>query len=104
MISDQYPCESWIHVYTDGSATDAVANGGAGVYASFPTTNIPTGKHCSDYSAEIQALVQAASIIQDSSSECLQAVFLTDALSVLEALAGGKLPHLMEKLHNVEQQ
>ncbi|KAK7096289.1 hypothetical protein V1264_005598 [Littorina saxatilis] len=28
MIADQYPCESWIHVYTDGSAT----NGGAGVY------------------------------------------------------------------------
>ncbi|KAK7110703.1 hypothetical protein V1264_014534 [Littorina saxatilis] len=109
MIADQYPCESWIHVYTDGSATDAVDNGGAGVYASFPeghttTTNIPTGKHCSDYSAEIQALVQATSIIQDSFSECLQAVFLTDALSVLEALAGGKLPHLMEKLHNVEQQ
>ncbi|KAK7102111.1 hypothetical protein V1264_020383 [Littorina saxatilis] len=111
MIAGQYPCESWIYVYTDGSATDAVANGGAGVYASFPeghttTTNIPTGKHCSKYSAEIQALVQAASIIQDSSSECLQAVFLTDALSVLEALAGGKLPHLMlmEKLHNVEQQ
>ncbi|KAK7096617.1 hypothetical protein V1264_005893 [Littorina saxatilis] len=59
MIADQYPCESWIHVYTDGSATDAVANGGAGVYASFPeghttTTKIPTGKRCSNYSGEIQ--------------------------------------------------
>ena len=31
MIDEQYPSEAWIHVYTDGSATNAVKNGGAGV-------------------------------------------------------------------------
>ncbi|KAK7099101.1 ribonuclease H1-like [Littorina saxatilis] len=109
MTADQYPSESWIHVYTDGSATDAVPNGGSGVYAVFPdghtiTVNTPTGKHCSNYSAEVQALMQAASTIQNSTSDCLRVVFLTDALTVLEAVAGGKLPHLIEKLQNVERQ
>ena len=29
-IDEHYPHESWIHVYTDGSATNAVQDGGAG--------------------------------------------------------------------------
>jgi len=31
MINDQYPRKAWTHVYTDGSATRAVTNGGAGI-------------------------------------------------------------------------
>jgi len=31
MIEDSYPDEAWTHIYTDGSASDAVKNGGAGV-------------------------------------------------------------------------
>ena len=30
-INIHYPCDSWTRVYTDGSAEDAVRNGGAGV-------------------------------------------------------------------------
>nr|KAG5711684.1 hypothetical protein BaRGS_016866 [Batillaria attramentaria] len=30
MIAEKYPEEGWIQAYTDGSATDAVSNGGAG--------------------------------------------------------------------------
>ncbi|KAK7473308.1 hypothetical protein BaRGS_00035440 [Batillaria attramentaria] len=105
MLAEQYMEESWIHVYTDGCATDAVANGGARIFK-FPegdtsTLGIPTGKHCSNYMAEVQALMQATTMIQDSNSKCHQTVFLTDALSVLEALAGDKLPCLMEKLQNI---
>jgi ribonuclease HI len=93
MISECYSAESWIHVYTDGSATNAVTNGGAGFHVRSPeghstTAGIPTGKHCSNYSAEVQALMQAASMIHDATSECPQVVFFSDALSVLEALAG----------------
>ncbi|CAG5131204.1 unnamed protein product, partial [Candidula unifasciata] len=52
---------SWIHVYTDGSATSAVKNGGAGVFITYPgnhrhTKWIPTGKFCSNYTAEIDIL------------------------------------------------
>ncbi|XP_070203398.1 uncharacterized protein [Littorina saxatilis] len=45
--------------------------------------------------------MQAASMIHDSESECPQVVFLSDALSALEALAGSKLPRLMEKLQEL---
>ena len=30
-LNIHYPCDSWTRVYTDGSAEDAVRNGGAGV-------------------------------------------------------------------------
>ena len=108
MIAERYPEEAWIHAYTDGSATDAVKNEGAGVYVKFPegevqSASIPAGKYCSNYVAEIQALVQAASVVRDSSNECQQVVFLSDALSVLEATAGDKLPRLAESLHEVAQ-
>ena len=53
--------------------------------------------------AEIQALVQAVSMVRDSSKECEQVAFLSDALSVLEATAGVKLPRLAEGLHEVAQ-
>ena len=57
------------------------------------TAKKPTGKHCSNYGAEVQALMQA--MIIDSQHDCPQVVHLTDSLFALEALAGGKLPQLM---------
>ena len=102
-IEERYPDEAWIHAYTDGSATNAVSNGGAGVHLKYPeghieTAKLPTGKYCSNYGAEVQALMQATSMIIDSENECKQAVLLTDSLSALEALAGDKLPQLMMRL------
>ena len=67
------------------------------------SASIPAGKYCSNYMAEIQALVQVASVVRDSSNEWQQVVFLSDALSVLEATAGDKLPCLAESLHEVAQ-
>ncbi|KAK7485519.1 hypothetical protein BaRGS_00023207, partial [Batillaria attramentaria] len=76
MLAEQYPEESWIHVYTDWSATNVVANGGVGIYIKFPdgdtsTSGIPTGKHCSNYMAEVQALIQVTTMIQTSQSDLL---------------------------------
>ena len=70
MIDEQYPAESWIHLDTDGSATNAVADGGAGVYINSPggptiTAGTPTGKHCTNYAAEVEALIQAAALVHD---------------------------------------
>ena len=70
MVAERCPEEAWIHAYTDGSATDAVTSGGAGVYVKPPdgevqSASIPTGKDCSNYVAEIQALVEAACMIRD---------------------------------------
>ena len=107
MTAERYSEEAWVHVYTDGSATDAVTSGGAGVHVRFPegevqSASIPAGKYCSNYMAAIQALVQATSVVRDSSNECQQVV-LSDALSVLEATAGDKLPRPSGNLQGVAQ-
>ena len=44
-----------------------------------------TGKHCTNYRAETQALKQEATLVKDSLEPCSPTVFLTDVLSVLEA-------------------
>ena len=108
LIEEKYPEEAWVQVYTDGSATKAVENGGAGAFFRYPegqteTVAIPTGKHCSNYSAEVQALSAAASVIQTASNEYHQVVLLTDALSVLEALSNNKEPLLMEALQKISE-
>ena len=108
MIVERYPEEARIHAYTDGSATGALTNGGAGVYVKLRegkvhSAGISAGKYCSNYMAEIQDLVQAASMVRDSGYKCQQVVFLSDALSVLEATAGDKLPRLAGSLHDVMQ-
>nr|KAG5692801.1 hypothetical protein BaRGS_002931 [Batillaria attramentaria] len=94
MIAEKYPEEGWIQVYTDGAATNAVSNGGAGVSIRFPDQAplaicLPAGKFCSNYATEVKALERAAAEIYSSTSDCQQVVFLTDALSVLEALSVG---------------
>nr|KAG5693121.1 hypothetical protein BaRGS_025480 [Batillaria attramentaria] len=92
MIAEKYPKEAWIQVYTDGSATDAASNGGARVSIRFPDQAslaicLPTGKFCSNYTVEVKTLERAATEICSSTSDCQQVVFLTDAISVLEALS-----------------
>ena len=106
MIAEKYPKEAWTHVYTDGSATNAVADGGAGIAVKFPddeTKNsmFPTGKHCTNYRAEAEALMQAASAVQTSANESHQVVFLSDALSVLQAFQSNTLPSLRKALEEV---
>ena len=69
MIAEIYPQETWIHVFTDGPATNAVTNGGAGILVYFPggqkaTASVAVGKQCSNYRAETEALIHAASIVQ----------------------------------------
>jgi len=36
LINNSYPLSNWTHVYTDGSAEEAVKNGGAGIYINYP--------------------------------------------------------------------
>ena len=90
-IAENYPPETWTHVYTDGSATKAITDGGAGIIIQYhsgatQTASSATGKHCTNYRAETEALKQAGILVKDSLEPCSPTVFLTDALSVLEAL------------------
>uniref|UniRef100_A0A0B7BN25 RNase H type-1 domain-containing protein n=1 Tax=Arion vulgaris TaxID=1028688 RepID=A0A0B7BN25_9EUPU len=61
---------------------------------------MPTGKFCSNYTAEAQALIQAAIMINNSNSDCQQVVFFTDALSVLQALQSNH-PSLRKELSKI---
>ena len=36
MLHQQYPHEAWTRIYTDGLATEAIRNGGAGVVIEYP--------------------------------------------------------------------
>jgi ribonuclease HI len=103
MLEETYPRESWIRVFTDGSSTKAVKNGGAGVFIQFPSGEWkaearPTGLHCTNYRAEVEALLLAANTISNRVDSNSQVVFLTDALSVLQAVASNKLPELEKAL------
>ncbi|XP_041350841.1 uncharacterized protein LOC121369832 [Gigantopelta aegis] len=106
MIDELYPKTSWTQVYTDGSATNAVENGGAGIYIMDPSgyreeAPFPTGKHCTNYAAEVEALIHAAHIISTREENCSHVVFLTDALFALQALETNKLDRLSEALYPI---
>ena len=82
-------------VYTDGSAEQAIRCGGAGVYVQYPGGRedricLATGLYCTNYRAEAEALKTAAAHIEISPHASHNVVFLTDALSILQALQSNK--------------
>ena len=81
-IAENYPPETWTHVYTY-SATKAITDGGAGIIIQYhsgatQTASSATGKHCTNYRAETEALKQASILVKDSLEPCSPTVFLTD--------------------------
>ena len=92
-IDDLYPQDTWIRIYTDGSATDAIQDGGAASIIYLPDGDTiesatATGKHCTNYTAEVKALSQGAqAILYIVANHKEDVVFLTDSKSVLDALA-----------------
>ena len=89
MLDREYNRTEWTHVYTDGSAEDAVRNGGSGIYIRFPdgrchTQSLPSGKLSTNYRAEQLALLEAASHLNTTDTAGTHVVFLTDCRSALE--------------------
>jgi ribonuclease HI len=108
-LDEEYPHDLWVRAYTDGSAHNAIMNGGAGVYIEYPNNNrdvigIPTGKFCHNYDAEVQAIKVAIETLLDTNLDPLPVVFLTDAKSVLQALQTKKLPGLQTLLTELRKQ
>ena len=96
-IAENYPPETWTRVYTDGSVTKATTYGGAGIIIQYPsgatqTASSATGMQCTNYRAETEVLQQVATLVKDFLEPCSPTFFLTDALSVLEALQTNKSP------------
>ena len=92
-IDDLYPQDTCIRIYTDGSTTYAIQDGGAGSIIYLPDEDTiesatATGKHCTHYATEVKALSQRAQAILDIVGNHKEdVVFLTDSKSVLDALA-----------------
>ena len=94
-LETNYPNESWTHGYTDGSAENAVRNGGAGVYIQYAggkedKIRLATGLYSTNYKAEAEALKTAAAHTEVSTHASSNVVLLTDALSVLQALQSNR--------------
>ena len=90
-MKSEFPQQEWTHVFTDGSATEATRNGGAGAIILFndesETISIPTGRFSSNFRAETEAISEAAKTVASNSSRAMgRVVIFTDALSVLQAL------------------
>ena len=96
MLKEKYPSDHWIRAFTDGSASEAIRDGGGGIYIEWPdktssSISIPTGKHSTNYKAEIEALQEAARVLANSEATYnTKVVILTDARSVLESLESTK--------------
>ena len=95
LLQHAYPVQSWVRVYTDGSAESAVKNGGAGIFIQYPEGNeerisLATGVYSTNYKAESVALEKAAKHIQQKLQSHHYIVFLSDALSVTQSIKGNK--------------
>ncbi|XP_063417326.1 uncharacterized protein LOC134699848 [Mytilus trossulus] len=105
MLEEEYPSETWVRVYPDWSATNATTKRGTGIYIKYPNGDQqseakPTGLNCLNYKAEEEAPAHAYSI-KNKIDNTAQVVFLTDALSVLQAFKNDKLPQLQQALYNI---
>ncbi|XP_064648747.1 uncharacterized protein LOC135500960 [Lineus longissimus] len=94
-IHMQYPDQKWTHVYTDGSATDAIRDGGGGILIKYKdeeeTIAISTGRYSSNYRAEAVAIEEATKRLKQKRNKTRhRIVIFTDALSVLKAMQDPK--------------
>ena len=102
-IDKHYPVASWTHIYTNGSAENATRNGGCGAYIKRPgkppfSVSAPGGILCSNYRAEVLALLNATETIISWEEKPKKAVFLADSLSALQALMSGEPDTTQKKL------
>ena len=94
-LETNYPKVSWTLGYTDGSAENAVRNGGAGVYIHYAggkedKISLSTGLYSTNYKAEAEALKTVAAHTEVSTHASPNVVLLTDALSVLQTLQSNR--------------
>ena len=105
MMQDRYPKSTWTHVFTDGSAENAVRNGGSGAYIRHPdgttsSLSIPAGDLSSNYRAEVHALKATTEHLIEEVCNQQNVVLLSNSLSALQSLTNGPTDHRTQQLHN----
>ena len=104
-LEQEYPTDTWVHVYTDGSAVDATRNGGSGVFIQKPdqqtvSISLPVESTCTNFRAEVKAITTAANHLTISEEPPLNTVILTDSLSTLLALTANHADALVRELQD----
>ena len=105
MIQSRYPKSTWTHAFTDGSAENAVRNGGSGACIRRPdgttsSLSIPAGDLSSNYRAEVHALKAATELLIEEDCNQQNIVLLSDSLSALQSLTNGPTDFRTQQLHN----
>ena len=87
-IDKRYPATTWIHIYTDGSAENAIRNGVFIKRPGFPSVSLskPGGSLCSNYKTELLALYNATGALKLWERNPPKTVFLSNSLSALQSL------------------
>ncbi|XP_076439160.1 uncharacterized protein LOC143278033 [Babylonia areolata] len=90
-LSTRHPPDTWARAYTDGSAEEAVKNGGSGVYVTFPdgktiSKSVAIGTLSTNFRAEACALLLSAQTFSQEDTLPTNTVFLTDCKSILQGL------------------
>ncbi|XP_066904825.1 uncharacterized protein [Halyomorpha halys] len=86
-IAERYPEPEWIHIYTDGSATEANRNVGAGVYSSLFQLSAPAGANATNFDGEVAAITLALEKLTHACAKKI--VLLSDSRAALLAVASG---------------
>ena len=105
MIQDHYFKSTWTHVFTDGSAENAVRNGGSGAYmrrsdGTTSSLSIPAGDLSSNYRAEVHDLKTATEFLIEEDCNQQNIVLQSDSLSALQSLTNGPTDLRTQQLHN----
>ena len=105
MIQDRYPKSILTLVFTDGSAENALRNGGSGAYIcrSHGTTSslsIPACDLSANYRAEVHALKAATELLFEEDCNQQNIVLLSDLLSALQSLTNDPTDNRIQQLHN----
>ena len=105
MLDKDYPPNTWTHIFTDGSAENAVRNGGGGIYIKFPDgsrieKSIPTGQLSTNFRAEACALLHATETLNAREEMSTHSVILTDCRSLLQSLQTEEESQIMRNIRH----
>ncbi|XP_014286569.1 uncharacterized protein [Halyomorpha halys] len=87
-IAGCYPESEWIYIYTDGSATEANKNTGAGVYSSIFQLSAPAGANNTNFDGEVAAITLALEKLTNACAK--KKVLLLESRAVLLAIMSGR--------------
>ena len=104
-MQDRCPKSTWTHVFTDGSAENAVGNGGSGAYirrsdGTTSSPSIPAGDRSSNCRAELHVLKAATDHLIEEDCNQQNIVLLSDSLSALLSLTNSPTDLCTQQLQN----